>query len=62
MEWRWRIDSTGRLDALELVKSNINDPNMARCVRQKMSAWKFPKPRRGSVEITYPFEFSPSRG
>jgi len=62
MEWRWRIDSTGRLDALELVKSNINDPNMARCVRQKMNAWKFPKPRRGSVEITYPFEFSPSRG
>lgn len=62
MEWRWRIDSTGRMDTLELLKSNINDPNMTRCVRQKMSSWKFPKPRRGSVEITYPFEFSPSRG
>lgn len=62
MEWRWRIDSTGRMDELELVKSNINDPGMTRCVRQKMNAWKFPKPRRGSVEVTYPFEFNPSRG
>ncbi len=62
MEWRWRIDSRGRLSELELVKSNINDPVMSRCVRQKMSAWRFPKPRRGSIEITYPFEFNPTRG
>ncbi len=62
MEWRWRIDSRGQMDDLELVKSNINDPNMTRCVRQKMNAWRFPKPRRGSVEITYPFEFNPTRG
>jgi len=27
-----------------------------------MSAWRFPKPRRGSIEITYPFEFNPTRG
>ena len=62
MEWRWRIDSRGLLSELELVKSNINDPVMSRCVRQKMSAWRFPKPRRGSIEITYPFEFNPTRG
>jgi hypothetical protein len=62
MEWRWRIDSTGKLDELELVKSSIEDVEMARCVRQKMNAWRFPKPRRGSVEVTYPFEFNPSRG
>ena len=62
MEWRWRIDSRGQMDGLELVKTNINDPVMSRCVRQKMSAWRFPKPRRGSVEITYPFEFNPTRG
>ncbi len=62
MEWRWRIDSRGLMSELELVKSNINDPVMSRCVRKKMSAWRFPKPRRGSIEITYPFEFNPTRG
>ena len=62
MEWRWQIDSRGLMSELELVKSNINDPVMSRCVRQKMSAWRFPKPRRGSIEITYPIEFNPTRG
>jgi hypothetical protein len=62
MEWRWRIDSTGRLDDLHLVKTSIEDNEMSRCVRQKMARWRFPRPKRGSIEVTYPFEFNPSRG
>lgn len=62
MEWRWRIDSNGRMSGLELLKNSIDDPSMASCVRKKMSVWRFPKPRRGSIEITYPFEFHPARG
>jgi len=62
MEWRWRIDSRGMISDINLVSSTITDQNMASCIREKMSKWRFPRPRRGSVEISYPFEFNPRRG
>ena len=62
MEWKWRIDTRGTIEDLELVRSTIKDPKMIRCVRQKISSWQLPRPRRGSVEVVYPFEFKPARG
>jgi hypothetical protein len=62
MEWRWRIDSRGLISDVALVSSSIRDQRMVQCVRDKISAWRFPRPRRGSVEISYPFEFAPSKG
>ena len=62
MEWKWRIDTRGTIEDLELIRSTIKDPKMIRCVRQKISSWQLPRPRRGSVEVVYPFEFKPARG
>ena len=62
MEWKWRIDTSGTIEDLELIRSTIKDPKMIRCVRQKISSWQLPRPRRGSVEVVYPFEFKPARG
>ena len=62
MEFRWRLDSRGKISDLELMNSTIKDRSMNRCVKQKIARWKFPRPRRGSVEVTYPFVFSPARG
>jgi hypothetical protein len=62
MEWRWRIDSRGSISDVALLSSSINDPRMATCIRQKISTWRFPRPRRGSVEVSYPFEFAPAKG
>ncbi len=62
MEWRWRIDARGSISDVALVSSNIRDQRMAQCIRQKIGSWRFPRPRRGSVEISYPFEFTPRRG
>jgi hypothetical protein len=62
MEWRWRIDSRGVISDVALVASAIKDQSMIQCIQRKISAWSFPRPRRGSVEVSYPFEFSPSKG
>ncbi len=62
MEWRWRIDSRGTISDVALVSSSIKDTRMVQCIRQKITTWRFPRPRRGSVEISFPFEFAPSKG
>jgi hypothetical protein len=35
---------------------------MEGCIRRKIATWRFPRPRRGAVEVSYPFEFAPSKG
>ena len=62
MEWKWRIDSRGQISDISLVSSTIADNRMSECIRDKMGKWRFPRPRRGSIEVSYPFEFNPSRG
>ncbi len=62
MEWQWRLDSRGKISDIELLTSSIKDRKMIRCVRKKIANWKFPRPRKGSVEIRYPFYFSPAKG
>ena len=62
MEWRWRIDSRGNISDIDLISSTIKDSKMIHCVQEKIATWRFPRPRRGSVEITYPFEFKAVKG
>lgn len=62
MEWKWQINSRGRTSNVDLIKSTIQDPKLRQCIRKKISSWSFPRPDKGSVEISYPFEFSPNRG
>ena len=62
MEWRWRIDSRGTISELALIASSIKDERMTECIRRRIGSWRFPRPRRGSVEISYPFEFAPTKG
>jgi hypothetical protein len=62
MEWKWQINSGGNLSELSLVSSTLKDQELIQCVRKRIAGWKFPKPRGGSVEIRYPFEFSRDKG
>ncbi len=62
MEWKWRIDSRGKISELSITKSNILDQEMRSCIQEKIASWKFPRPRKGSVEISYPFQFRPAKG
>lgn len=62
VEWRWRIDSRGDISDIELVNSTIGDNRMLNCIKNKMATWQFPPPRRGSVQVRYPFRFSKTKG
>lgn len=62
MEWKWRIDSRGSISDVSLIKTDIDDRHLAKCLQDKISRWRFPRPRRGAVEVSYPFEFAPNKG
>lgn len=62
MEWKWRIDSRGAISDVSLIKTDIDDRHLAKCLQDKISRWRFPRPRRGAVEVSYPFEFAPNKG
>lgn len=62
IEWRWRIDSRGSISDLALVSTAIRDPKLVDCIERKIMGWRFPRPRKGSIEVSYPFEFTPTKG
>ena len=57
IELTWLLDTRGRISDLKVANSTIRNRAMQQCVLQKVSRWKFPRPRKGSIEITYPFHF-----
>jgi hypothetical protein len=61
MDWRWVIDSRGLPTEVLLVQSEIRDRQLASCISEKIERWRFPRPRRGSVEIVHRFTFNPHR-
>jgi len=62
MEWKWTINSRGIVSGIELARSTIKDKKLESCIKEKMRTWQFPSPQNGSVEISYPFVFSPNKG
>lgn len=62
MEWRWNINSEGKISNINLLNSSIKDDELVRCIHDKIATWKFAKPRGGTVEVRYPFEFSKDKG
>ncbi len=62
VEWRWHLDTQGQISEMELVESNISDGKMMSCIREKLSRWNWPKPQKGSIQISFPFYFKPSKG
>ena len=62
MEWRVRIDSRGLVSVVDLLTNSLKDDEFVRCIHDRIATWKFPKPRGGSVEVRYPFEFSRDKG
>lgn len=62
MEWQWHLDTQGQVYDIELLQSNISDPKMIDCVRAKIASWKWPRPQKGSIQISFPFHFKPAKG
>ncbi len=62
MEWQWHLDTQGQVYDIELLQSGISDPKMVECVRSKIGSWKWPRPQKGSIQISFPFHFKPAKG
>ncbi|WP_172603974.1 AgmX/PglI C-terminal domain-containing protein [Fluviispira sanaruensis] len=54
---RWRILESGKAANIVVLKSSIQDQNLLTCIESRISVWNFPKPKNGSVIVTYPFQF-----
>lgn len=62
MEWQWHLDTQGQVYDIELVQSSISDSKMIDCVKSKIASWKWPRPQKGSIQISFPFHFRPAKG
>jgi hypothetical protein len=55
---RFLIGLNGKVEASQVEQNTFKTKAIGNCIRKKMSAWKFPKPRGGQkINTSYPFEF-----
>jgi hypothetical protein len=51
------IAMSGKVVAAETAESTLNSAGLEQCVTRHVLGWTFPKPRDGSVVVTYPLRF-----
>lgn len=56
---RFAIVSGGRVSAQTVIQDTLGDVKMNACVLEKIARWKFPEPRAGALNVSYPFNFNP---
>ena len=49
------IDGDGKVSAAVVSESTLTDAAVATCIAGAVKRWAFPKPKGGTVEVTYPF-------
>jgi hypothetical protein len=54
----WTILESGKAKDIKILDSNMIDKNLINCIESRLMVWNFPKPKNGSVVVTYPFQFS----
>jgi TonB family protein len=60
IEVQFTISAEGKVIAVVLVSSTMNNPKVERCLVNAIRRWRFPKPSGGGIVIVkYPFSFSP---
>lgn len=62
MIWTWIIDSRGLARDLKVNTDDTKNSALTKCIEQKILSWKFPRPDRGSVQVSFPFSFSRNKG
>lgn len=54
-----RVDADGHVDRAEVTRGAGEDPALTRCVMERVTRWRFPAPRHGSVQIRREFRLRP---
>ena len=58
----WTIELDGTVGGFQWASDEIHRPEMASCMQSAISAWRFPPPSGGTVEVSFPFVFQTSEG
>lgn len=62
MNWSWRIDSSGMVSEINLLKTTLSDNSLIECIKESLSTWQFPRPAKGSIKVSHSFVFEPQSG
>ena len=54
---RFSIGDGGRVSQQGILEDAIGDTQLNGCIQGKIARWKFPLPRAGVVNVSYPFDF-----
>ena len=53
----WTVAANGTVKNVRVRSSTMGDPKVADCISGKIKRWKFPRPKGGEAQITFPFLF-----
>ncbi|MEQ8454119.1 MAG: AgmX/PglI C-terminal domain-containing protein [Sandaracinaceae bacterium] len=54
-----RVDADGHVDRAEVTRGASADEALTRCVMERVTRWRFPAPRHGSVQVRREFRLRP---
>jgi len=57
----WTITPAGTVSGVDMETDSVGDPEVATCIKQLISRWRFPAPSGGAVEVSFPFVFQASQ-
>lgn len=57
---RWTIKTNRRVAGTKIIKSQMKDSKLHRCLMKEIKKIRFPAPKGGAATVEYPFKFSPS--
>lgn len=53
--------STGKFENVEVVRDDLRDPEMVKCVSEAVVSLALAAPQKTAVSITYPLDFAPNK-
>jgi len=61
VELAFTVDAKGKVDSVEVAKSELPDPAVGTCLTEKFKTWQFPENLEGQKTVVkaYPFLFNP---
>ncbi|MBL8914750.1 MAG: AgmX/PglI C-terminal domain-containing protein [Archangium sp.] len=60
LTFEWGIGTDGKVTVIKLKSATMKDANVPACISNSMKKWTFPKPRGGTVTVSFPFMFQPT--
>ncbi len=53
------IELDGALTDVKAASTTVNEPKLEGCLVAAVKRWRFPKPKKGKVEVNFPFQVGP---